>query len=74
MTIRTSSRSTCVCRLTVPVVIASALGIAASAPAQSIRYGVTDLGTIDSSLSLSFVGGPSTTPTKSPANELALRP
>jgi probable HAF family extracellular repeat protein len=38
----------------VPVVIASALGIAASAPAQSIRYGVTDLGTIESPLS--FVG------------------
>ena len=52
----TPSRSSCVCRLTVPVVIACALGNAASAPAQSIRYGVTDLGTIDSSLSLSFRG------------------
>ena len=56
MTIRTSFRNSCVCRLTVPVVIAAALGLAASAPAQSIRYGVTDLGTIDSSLSLSFRG------------------
>ena len=56
MTIRTSLRSSCVCRLTVPLVIASALGFAASVPAQSIRYGVTDLGTIDSSLSLSFRG------------------
>ena len=40
MTIQTSFRSSCVCRLTVSVVIASSLGITAAAPAQSIRYGI----------------------------------
>ena len=39
MTIRTSFRNSCVCRLPVPVVVAAPLGLAAPAPPPSLRYG-----------------------------------